>query len=82
MKKTEREIIGIIQKALDVDMPVTIDSSVNSIADWDSLRQINIIVALDEAMGGAVSELQEMATAGSVRQMLDILRANGLVADG
>lgn len=79
--KTQHEILGIITKALDVgDAPVTMESSSNTLPSWDSLGQINIIVALDQALGGGVSDLQEMATAGSVRRIVEILRANGMVA--
>lgn len=80
-KKGEQEIIRIIQKALDVTEPVTITSSALSIAEWDSLGQINIIVALDEACGGGVSELEEMALASSVQRIIDILRSVNKVAE-
>jgi acyl carrier protein len=76
--KTEGEILEIIQKALDAgDLPITMESSTNDIPQWDSLGQINIIVALDKALGGNVSELQEMAIASSVRRIVEILRENG-----
>jgi acyl carrier protein len=80
-RKTEQEIIEIIERALDVSQPVSITSSAASISDWDSLGQINIIVALDEAFGGGVSELQEMAVASSVKQIVEILRSVNKIAD-
>jgi acyl carrier protein len=80
-RKTEQEIIEIIERALDVSQPVSITSSAASISDWDSLGQINIIVALDEAFGGGVSELQEMAVASSIKQIVEILRSVNKIAD-
>lgn len=80
VRKPESEILEIIQKALDVNDPqITMESSSNSIPEWDSLGQINIIVALDKVLEGKVSELQEMATAGSVRKIVEILKGNGLI---
>ncbi len=80
VRKTKSEILEIIQKALEVNDPqVTMESSSNSIPKWDSLGQINIIIALDTVFGGKVSELQEMATAGSVRKIVEILKDNGLI---
>jgi len=80
VRKPESEILEIIQKALDVnDLQITMESSSNSIPEWDSLGQINIIVALDKVLEGKVSELQEMATAGSVRKIVEILKGNGLI---
>ena len=80
VRKPESEILEIIQKALDVnDLQITMESSSNSIPEWDSLGQINIIVALDKVLEGKVSELQEMATAGAVRKIVEILKGNGLI---
>ena len=80
VRKTESEIFEIIQKALGVnDLQVTMESSANSIPEWDSLGQINIIVALDKVLEGKVSELQEMATAGSVRKIVEILKGKSLI---
>ena len=78
--KTEAEIIQIVQKALRTDQVVTIASSAVTIPEWDSLGQINIIVALDEALGGGVSELQEMALASSVQSIIDILKGVNRIA--
>jgi acyl carrier protein len=78
--KSQQEILAIIQKALAVDDPISLDSAAASIPEWDSLGQINIIVALDEALGGGVSELPEMATAASVRRILEILVSKNLAA--
>jgi acyl carrier protein len=76
----ESEILEIVQKGLGAtESPITMDSSANDVPEWDSLGQINIIVALDEALGGKVSELQEMATAGSMRKIVDLLRHHNLV---
>jgi acyl carrier protein len=81
--KTERDVLDIIGKALEVDeQSISLDSSPNTLPQWDSLGQINIIVALDEALGGGVSELGEMATAGSARRIVEILREHGKIANG
>ena len=80
--KTKSEILEIIQKALNVnDLQVTMESSFENIPEWDSLAQINIIVALDTVLGGRISELQEMATASSVRKIVVILTDNGFIAN-
>ena len=81
--KTQNEIIQIIKTALDVsDQEITVNTSASNFAQWDSLGQINIIVALDKALDGKVSELEEMATAGSVGRIVEILTSNGLIDKG
>ena len=81
VRKSQAEILGIIQQALESDEPISIGSSAQTVPTWDSLGQINIIVALDEAFGGRVSALPEMATAGSVKRILALLQSEGLVVD-
>lgn len=78
--KTKKEIIEIIKTALDVsDQEITINTSAITVPQWDSLGQINIIVALDKAFEGKVGELEELATAGSVARIVEILTGIGLV---
>jgi len=78
--KTKKEIIEIIKTALDAsDQEITISTSATTVPQWDSLGQINIIVALDKAFEGKVGELEEMATAGSVARIVEILTSIGLV---
>lgn len=78
--KSETEIMAIVQRALEITAPVTLDSSSETIPEWDSLGQINIIVALDEALEGGVSDLPDMATALSTQQLLAVLRTAGKIA--
>lgn len=79
--KTEDQIVAIIRKALDAgDAPITAQTAAADISQWDSLGQINIIVALDEALGGGVSDIEDMASAASVPAILKVLRAAGKVA--
>jgi len=78
---TEQAVIKVVQSALRIDQPLTMSSSADTIPEWDSLGQINIIVALDEALGGGVSEMQEMALASSVGKIIELLRGSGKIAD-
>lgn len=76
---TVKEVIEIIKTALDeTDKEITLDTTSMTLPQWDSLGQINIILGLDEAIGG-ISSIEEMATAGSVAQIVDILTAQGMI---
>lgn len=79
--KSVRDIELIVQKALDLDTPVSSDSSAENISQWDSLGQINIIVALDEALHGGVSDIPEIAAANSMSKLVEILRRAGKLSD-
>ena len=80
-KMTEQEVMKVVQSALRIDQPLTMSSSADTIPEWDSLGQINIIVALDEALGGGVSEMQDMALASSVDKIVALLRSSDKISD-
>jgi len=79
-KISKQKTLDIIKAAIeDKEIKVDFDSSSINIPSWDSLTQINIIVALDDALSGKVSEIDDLSTAASVAQIIVILEANGLI---
>lgn len=50
------------------------NSSSTEINNWDSLGQVDIIMALDILFGGKVNPIPEMADANSVPEIFSILR--------
>lgn len=83
MKKiSKQKILEIIKTAIeDKDIEVNFDSSSLNIPTWDSLTQINIIVALDDLLDGMVSGIDDLSTAASVAQIISILDAHNLIDD-
>lgn len=78
-KIAEEEVLAIVRKALgDQENAVHLDTTIGSIEAWDSLGHLSILAALDEALDGAVGEVEELAMARSVRGIIDILRSHGL----
>jgi len=79
-KISEKGVIGVIQNALELEETnLTIDSSAEDTEEWDSLGHLGILVALDELFDGKVGGIDEMATADSIRKILEILKANSLI---
>ena len=80
VKISEKGILEIIQNVLELEEKnLTIDSSAKDIKEWDSLGHLGILVALDEVFDGKIGEIDEMATADSVRKILEILKGNSLM---
>ncbi|MDR1622059.1 MAG: acyl carrier protein [Synergistaceae bacterium] len=61
-----QNVIEIISEALGT--PVFEDSSIDSVAGWDSLKTLQIVMALDEA--GYEIPLEKIAEIKSVRDIL------------
>jgi len=79
-KISEKGILKIIQNVLELEETnLTIDSSAKDIEEWDSLGHLGILVALDELFDGKIGDIDEMATADSVRKILEILKGNSLI---
>ena len=72
------ELLNIVQEALGVGS-VSIDDSMDTIEEWDSLSQLEILVGIDGATNGKASGIKELAKALSVKKLIDALRDNGLI---
>ena len=79
-KISEQEVLSVIGKALNiVEGKLTKDSSIGDVEEWDSLGHLGILSALDELYGGKVANIKEMASADSVKKILQILKDKSLV---
>jgi acyl carrier protein len=76
----ESDVLEIIRTSLSLPKgEIDMNSGMQNVAAWDSLGHLGILVALDKAFDKKVAAIQEMATADSVRKILDLLAANGLI---
>lgn len=81
-KITEKEVLEVIQKALNLNGKLTtIESLAKDTEEWDSLDHLNILVSLDKVLDGKIASIKELATAGSVRKIIDILNDNSLIKE-
>lgn len=79
-KLNEEELIKLIEEALELkSKSVNIQSSSEDFEEWDSLGHLNILVSLDNKCDGDAAEIAELATASSIKDLVDILRANSLL---
>ena len=81
-KISQISILDVVKKSIeDKNIHINFESSSLNIPTWDSLTQINIIVALDELLDGKVAEIYDLATATSVGEIIRLLRSNNLLQD-
>jgi len=67
-------VIATIERALDLQKgSLGENSSSAEISQWDSLGQVDIILALDGLFDGKVNSIPEMADANSVPKIIDVL---------
>jgi acyl carrier protein len=66
------QIIDIVSDVLG--SPVSEDSAVADVAGWDSLKTLQIVMALDEA--GYAIPLEKIAEIQSVADILNLFRGN------
>lgn len=79
-KMSDDDVIEVIRKALNPkEQKITFDSSSDNVAEWDSLAHLGIIVALDMVFDKKVGKISEMASAGSVKKILQLLKDNSLI---
>jgi hypothetical protein len=81
-KISVKSVLDIVRVSVDdKDIAIDLNSSSLNIRTWDSLIQINILVALDDILEGKAAEIDELSTAASVEQILNILKLNDLLED-
>ena len=74
----EKELIEIIETALELKKG-TIESGDNEWhALWDSLGHLSILVKLDQELSGKCSKIKELSKATSVNSIKEVLKSNNL----
>lgn len=57
---------------------VNIDSNTDNLPGWDSLGHLSILSALDEAVGGKISDISEFNDVKSVIEIVKLCEENDL----
>ena len=69
---TTQEILETVKKALELDRIPSMEDSVDSIEEWDSLGHLSMIVALDKKLNGKAAKLQELGSSNNFTSILSI----------
>ena len=67
----------LLQPILNTTATLQLTDGPETIPNWDSLAQINIITAIEDAVGGELSTA-EVLSLKSVGKVVDTCRAHGL----
>lgn len=74
------ELFTLIAESLDVERDTIKETSCSeSIDEWDSLGHLSILSALDEVTDGKASEVDELAAALTIEDLIKILSNAGLL---
>lgn len=67
----------LLQPILNTTVPLQLSDSRETIPAWDSLAQINIVAAIEDAVGAELSTA-EVLSLKSVAKVIEVSRAHGL----
>lgn len=67
----------LLQPILNITAPLHLTDSPETIPAWDSLAQINIVAAIEDAVGAELSTA-EVLSLKSVADVIEVSRAHGL----
>ena len=82
MEMKVEDVLVAIAQGLEVDSgTVTLDSTTETIEDWDSLGHCSVLSALDDASDGKSADLIDLTQAASVEEIMNILRAGGILTE-
>lgn len=67
----------LLQPILNTTVPLQLTDSRETIPAWDSLAQINIVAAIEDAVGAELSTA-EVLSLKSVAKVIEVSQAHGL----
>jgi acyl carrier protein len=74
------QLTELARKALKNDT-VTFDASTDNTAEWDSLGQLSLLIALDKATDGKAAKLSELPGCTSLAQIFAVLVNHNLARE-
>lgn len=75
----ETELLKALGTAIE-DESFNIDSSTEMTENWDSLGHLAILATLAKYTGGKSDAIDEIPKAQTAKELIAILKANGLIA--
>lgn len=76
----EEEICRIVEDALGLNRgSVKIQDSSSTIQRWDSLGFLSILSALEERFGNKVADIDDLAGAKSIKEIINILKRESII---
>ena len=77
----EKELLDIIEEALELKQGTINSGDENWYSLWDSLGHLSILIKLDQKLGGKCSKIQELSKATSINEIKKVLKSNNLFKD-
>ena len=79
-KLSDNDVLEIIRRGLNLkNQKLTLDSSSDNVEEWDSLGHLGVLMELDKVFDKKVGQINAMASAGSVKKILQLLKDNSLI---
>ena len=78
MKISKDNLLRLIATSLEVES-VSQNSNILNTDEWDSLSQLAILTDLDNALHVKVSDIEGIANAESVIEIINLLNKNSLI---
>ena len=77
---SKKEIFNLVAKCLKTPLSkINEKTSSKNHEDWDSLSQLNILIALDKALSGKARNIKELSEADSIKKIVEILNKKKLI---
>lgn len=75
-------LLEIVAESTESELnEVNIDSSMDSLAGWDSLGHLSILSKLDSVTEGKAAEINTLADCRSVNDLIESLKSNSLFSE-
>lgn len=77
----EKELIEIIETALELKKGTIISGDEDWHSLWDSLGHLSILIKLDQVLNGECSKINALSKANSITSIKEVLKENNLYKD-
>tara|TARA_Y100001958_G_C20707618_1_gene210792 strand:+ start:135 stop:386 length:252 start_codon:yes stop_codon:yes gene_type:complete len=77
---SKKAVFQLVAKSLKVSLnKINEKSSSKNHEEWDSLSQLNILIALDKELSGKARNIKELSDADSIKKIIQILNKKKLI---
>ena len=74
----QKELLNLIQQALEIDYDINLSTKISDIEEWDSLGHLSVLSALSKSSNGESDDI-DLTSINEVKDIFELLNKNNIL---
>ena len=74
----QKELLNLIQQALEIDYDINLSTKISDIEEWDSLGHLSVLSALSNSSNGESDNI-DLTSINEVKDIFELLNKNNIL---